>query len=270
MKRIAIHSAPRSGSTWLGQVFNSSPSVKYAFQPLFSFAYKGFLTENTSLEAIQYFFNELLQTEDEFINQTDGIQKGIIPQFKKSNKISHVVYKEVRYHYVLENLLQKDKNIKVIGLIRNPLSVIASWLKAPKEFRKDLGWVENEEWQFAKKKNLNKPEEYNGFEKWKEVTRMFLDLENQFPNQFLLVDYNDLLLDTEICVKKMFVFCELDFTPETKEFITITKEINNEDAYSVFKTKQLDNDWQSSLKSEIVEAIKQDLKHTELERFLHL
>ena len=270
MKRIAIHSAPRSGSTWLGQIFNSNPNVKYAYQPLFSFAYKGYLNETSSLETIHDFFNELVQSKDDFVNQTEGIQKGIIPQFKKNNEISHVVYKEVRYHYVIENILQKDNQIKIIGLVRNPLSVIASWLKAPKEFRKDLGWVETQEWQFASLKNQNKQEEYNGFEKWKEVTNLFLGLEQQFPNQFLLVDYNDLLLDTELCVKKMFAFCALDFTSETKDFIVKAKETHNEDAYSVFKTKKVDNEWENNLNPEIVDAIKQDLKNTPLERFLHL
>mgnify|MGYP006176305227 CR=1 FL=1 len=270
MKRIAIHSTPRSGSTWLGQIFNSNPKVKYAFQPLFSFELKGYLNENSSLETIQDFFLKLLHTKDDFINQTEGIKKGILPNFFKTNDVSHIVYKEVRYHYVIENLLLKDENIKIIGLVRNPLAVIASWLKAPREFRKDLGWLENEEWQYATLKNQNKIEEYNGFEKWKEVTNLFLKLEQEFPNQFLLVDYNDLLLDTKSCVKKMFAFCELEYTSETENFILQTKEINNEDAYSVFKTKKIDNDWENSLNLEIVEVIIKDLKNTPLEKFLHL
>lgn len=270
MKQIAIHSAPRSGSTWLGQIFNSNPNVKYAYQPLFSYAFKSFLNENSSLEDIQLFFEKLYHTEDEFVNQSEGIKKGIIPEFKKENTIDYVVYKEVRYHYVIENLLKKNKDIKIIGLVRNPLSVISSWLKAPKEFRKDLGWVETEEWQFATKKNQNKPEEYNGFEKWKEVTKLFIRLEKEFPNQFMLVDYNDLLLDTEASVKEMFTFCQIPFTIETQEFITLAKETNNEDAYSVFKTKKVDNEWENNLDKEITEKIISDLKNTDLERFLHL
>lgn len=270
MKKVAIHSAPRSGSTWLGQILNSNPNVKYAFQPLFSFEFKGYLNESSSIETINGFFEKLLQTNDEFVNQTEGIKKGIIPQFIKNEQLSHVVYKEVRYHYVIENLLQKDEQIKIIGLVRNPLSVIASWLKAPKEFRKDLGWIESEEWQFATLKNQNKIEEYNGFEKWKEVTNLFLRLEQEFPDRFLLVDYNDLLLDTKASVKKMFTFCELEFTSETEEFLMQAKETNNEDAYSVFKTKKIDNDWESNLNPEIVDAIIQDLKNTPFEKFLHL
>ena len=36
-----IHGAPRSGTTWLGQLFNSHPAVKYCYQPFFSHAFRG-------------------------------------------------------------------------------------------------------------------------------------------------------------------------------------------------------------------------------------
>ena len=45
MKRIAIHSVPRSGSSWLGQILNSSLKVCFRFQPLFSYAFKDYLNE---------------------------------------------------------------------------------------------------------------------------------------------------------------------------------------------------------------------------------
>ncbi len=270
MKRIAIHSVPRSGSTWLGQIFNSNPNVKYAYQPLFSYALKGYLKEDSSKEEIAAFYQELLLTDDDFINQKEAKEKKLIPEFKKNDIITHVVYKEVRYHNIVANLLEKDKEVKVIGLVRNPLAVIASWLLAPKEFRKDLGWNESEEWQFASKKNLNKPEEFNGFEKWKEVTDLFLALEKKYPSRFKLVDYNDLLTDTATTVKEIFHFCEIPFTEETEHFMAQTKQVNNADAYSVFKTKKLDNQWEDSLDQQIVKAITTDLENTPLEKFLHL
>ena len=37
MKNVAIFGVPRSGTSWLGQIFNSSPMVAYRFQPLFSY-----------------------------------------------------------------------------------------------------------------------------------------------------------------------------------------------------------------------------------------
>ena len=41
---VAIHGVPRSGTSWIGEIINSSPNVLYKFQPLFSYALKDFLT----------------------------------------------------------------------------------------------------------------------------------------------------------------------------------------------------------------------------------
>ena len=105
MQKIAIHSVPRSGSTWLGNIFNSHPKVSFKYQPLFSYAFKGYLTEVSNAESINSFFCEIQLSTDSFINQIEGIEKGIIPDFKKEDTPTHVCYKEVRYHNVLENML---------------------------------------------------------------------------------------------------------------------------------------------------------------------
>ncbi|MDH5934310.1 hypothetical protein, partial [Vibrio splendidus] len=59
MHKVAIHSVPRSGSSWLGEIINSSPQVNYSFQPLFSYEFKSYLNENSSLENINNFFYNL-------------------------------------------------------------------------------------------------------------------------------------------------------------------------------------------------------------------
>ena len=151
MKKIAIHSAPRSGSTWLGSIFDSNPNVAFRFQPLFSYTHKSQLGNNSTAAEINKFFKDILNTNDDFVLQNKTKSDKAIPSFPKK-EITHIVYKEVRYHHILENLLEKENKIKVIGLIRNPLAVISSWLNANKEFRKDLGWEELKEWRYAKKR----------------------------------------------------------------------------------------------------------------------
>ncbi|NJL77038.1 MAG: hypothetical protein HC892_20515 [Saprospiraceae bacterium] len=79
--------------------------------------------------------------------------------------------------------MNQDKGVKIVGLIRNPLSVINSWLKAPKEFKRELGWNELEEWRYAPSKNLDRKEEFNGFEKWKEVALLFIQLQQVYPEK---------------------------------------------------------------------------------------
>lgn len=266
--KIAIHSVPRSGSTWLGELFNSHPNVAYKYQPLFSYTFKSRLSSKSSLKDIDLFFEDIAFSKDEFLNQNEAREIGKLPKFNQKENFNAVVYKEVRYHHILQNMLSKDDNVKVIGLIRNPLSVINSWLKAPKEFRKDLGWNELEEWRFAKKKNQEKIEEFNGFEKWKEVANLFLTLERDFPNQFKIVEYKDLIINTESVVKDVFSFCSLSYSEQTQNFISQSKANNNKDAYSVYKTKSIDNKWKTELNTEIANLIQNNLKHTILEKYI--
>ncbi|TXB63700.1 sulfotransferase domain-containing protein [Vicingus serpentipes] len=268
MKRIAIHSVPRSGSTWLGEIFNSHPKVSYKYQPLFSYAFKNRLTPNSSLQDISLFYNEINLSKDSFINQDEAREIKRVAKFHKSNVAEYTVYKEVRYHYILENLLNKDKDIRIIGLIRNPLAVINSWLNAPKEFRKELGWDEMEEWRFASKKNNNQPEEFNGFEKWKEVANLFQKLEKDYPSQFRIISYSQLIKETEITIDEIFTFCDIKLSETTKQFIFQSKNNNNNDPYSVFKIKKDDDQWKKTLNNIIVKEIISDLKNTPLEKYL--
>lgn len=268
MRRVAIHSVPRSGSTWLGAIFDSHPDVIYKYQPLFSYRFKDRISPKSSAKEIQQFFKELADVNDDFLDQVPAKKEKIVPKFGKDEKPGMIIYKEVRYHHVLENLLEKDPGIKVIGLIRNPLATLYSWLKAPKEFRADKGWKESEEWRFAEKKNLNRPEEFNGYEKWKEVANLFEKLNNRFPDRFYLLKYCELLKQTENTTITLFDFTGLSITDQTVSFIRNSrkKEVNN--AYGVYRKKRRDDQWRGNLSFEIVQYIIDDLHGSSLAKYL--
>ena len=255
MKKIGIHSVPRSGSSWLGQIFNSSPEVIYKYQPLFSYAFKNYLDEKSSKEETDTFFQKIALTEDEFLDQTYQIKNGNNPEFIKNKQKKVIVYKEVRYHHIIRNMLEVHPEVKIVGLIRNPLAVINSWLKSPREFRKDLGWNIFEEWRYAPKKNQNKKEEFYGFEKWKEVTLLFHELLEKFPERFYLVKYNDLLKDTINVVSDLFKFSGIPLDSQTRNFIKESKSVDKKDPYAVFKVKNEDNDWKTELNKNIADSI---------------
>ncbi len=262
LKKIAIHSVPRSGSTWLGSIFDSHPNVAYRFQPLFSYTHKNQLKKNFSLVDIDNFFSDILHTKDDFVLQKEAIEQNKVPSFEKG-VLTHIVYKEVRYHNIIDNLLEKDADIKIIGLVRNPFSVINSWLQAPKEFKKDLGWKIEEEWKYAPKKNLNRDEEFNGYQKWKEATFMFLNFKKKYPNNFYLLNYDSLLKGNKSVVVDLFSFCNLDMPQQTLKFLKASSKKNDSDAYSVYKQKEADDKWQAELPPYIINEIKgdQEFKH---------
>lgn len=267
MKRIAIFGVPRSGTSWLSQILNSCPDVAMRFQPLFSYGHKGKLSENSTLEDIYSFFDEILLSNDPFALQKTKHHKNY-PVFNKSALPTHIAFKEVRYLNIIENLLISKVDIKIIGIVRNPLSVLASWTKAPKEF--DPSWNLMSEWRYATLKNDNRPEEFYGFEKWKDSTINFINYKKKYPNKFLLVKYSDLIEDTIKTTKKVFKFCQLKLDEQVIQFIDASKSrFDFDDLYSVYRAKTSDVEWQNVLPVEIKNTIFSELNQTALEIFLN-
>lgn len=266
-QKIAIHGVPRSGTTWVGEIINSSPNTAYRYQPLFSYAHKDFLTTASSKTEINDFFTRILNCEDDFTNQKAKRESGDFPKFKK-DYVTHVIYKEVRYINILFNIMRKTDDVTLVAVIRNPLSVINSWLRAPREFRRDLGWSEKEEWRYALKKNLNQPEEFHGYEKWKVATNIFLQLKNIFPDRVYIQKYRDLLEKPADESQNLFDFLQLEVTEQTRAFLRNSASVEREDAYAVFRKDQTDDKWKDELDTAIAEEILTDLKGTNLEKFV--
>ncbi len=265
---IALHGVPRSGTTWLGEIFNSVPDVCYRYQPLFSYAFKSFLSEHSTREEIACFFGALRKTQDRFVLQVEERARGIVPDFPKGAPV-HLVYKEVRYHHILSNLLARDDMLKAVLVVRDPRGVVASFLDAPREFRRDLGWQVEEEWRFAPKKNLDRPEEFFGFEKWKEATGIFLALAAQYPKRVRILRYSDLLRRPEEVVRDLFEFSALEFCAQTQAFLSGRISGNPQGAYTVFRSARASDDkWRQSLPDSIAAEICADLADGPLAQFL--
>lgn len=256
---IAIHGVPRSGTSWLAQIFNSHPDIKLKFQPLFSYALKNEVDEHSKKLDIFAFYNKMwLNDIDLFLNFKDPIIHKNYPEFLKKKNPSNLVFKQVHHHYVLNNLLEQDENIRVILLIRNPLAVLSSWKNAPKEFNPE--WDFSQEWRHAFLKNKDLKENYFGYLKWCETTELFLKLKNEFSERVYILNYSDLLSDTVKEVEKLFEFSRIGEPDiQTYEFINKSKSINHSDPNSVFKTKSNDSAWENDLPIEIINEIKKDI-----------
>lgn len=264
---IAVHGAPRSGTSWLGEILNSSPATCYKYQPLFSYRFKSFLTPTSTAGDIEDFFRQLATARDDFLDQTERREQGSMPTFVKG-EATHLVYKEVRYHHVLPNLLARSPRLRLVAIIRDPLAVLASWMATPREFRSDLGWRPLEEWRHAPKKNLDRPEEFFGFERWKVSARTFLELERAHPRRVRVLEYDRLLRDTTPTVRSLFAFCGLEHTAQTEGFLAQSAARNVDDPYAVYRTRADARDSRQRLDPAIEAAVRQDLAHDDLERFL--
>ncbi|MFC0211215.1 sulfotransferase [Paenibacillus chartarius] len=267
-KIISIHGVPRSGTSWLGQIIDSCPDVRYKYQPLFSYAFKDRLWVRSSDEEIERFFRELYEHSDDFLDQKEQVRHGSYPRFyQKQENPTFLALKEVRYHYLMPRLLQSQEGIKIVAIVRNPCGVLNSWKNAPKEFLHN--WDFNEEWRFAQSKNQFRPEEYFGFHKWIEYTKMVMELEKTYPERCKLVRYEELVMDPEKSSRNIFSFCGLDWSQQTEKFLQISTSVTVADTYSVFREKKDVDDWRASLPDKVVQAVYNELKNTEFEKFLN-
>lgn len=264
---IALHGVPRSGTTWLGEIFNSHPQVHYAFQPLFSYAYRDFLGQDPDAERIEQLWDELLQSDDSFINQAEKRANGCLPRFSKSSP-SHMVYKEVRYHNMLPRLMARALRLRAVLIVRDPRAVISSWLRAPREFRADMGWSIENEWREAPSKNLDRPEEFNGYARWKDATRIFMSLNKVYPDRITLIRYSDLLEGSDTTVTSLFNLCGLDMSSQTRDFLNAGSGHNPSNPYGVDARRVCDDGWKNLLNPAIAEEIAEDLSGTNLATFL--
>lgn len=265
MKSIAIFSVPRSGSTWLGQIFNSSPEVLYRFQPNFSYSFPYTLKPEDNEAEILLFYKQLSQTEDPFVCGIKGISGEKNIAFAKIDQ-AFLVWKEVHYLNLIETLL-KNSETRVIGLIRNPLAVISSWISIPKEFNPE--WDIKEQWKDAPLKNEGKEYNYFGYNRWKKSCFDFLNYSKLYPQKFILCNYQNLLNDPIETVNGLFSFSGIRFTQETKKFLEFSMSSSEDNPYSVIKNKRNDTAWKENLPSFIVDEIMSDPDFISLNRIFN-
>jgi len=261
MQNVAIFGVPRSGTSWLGQIFNSSPNVVYRYQPIFAYSFDGSLNSESSSEDIAQFHEMLLQTDDDFVCQKQNISGNQTPIFDKQQR-THLVWKEVRYLNIIHNLLKRSET-KVIGIVRHPCGIIHSWQNAPKEFNKE--WDVLKEWRHGDKKNTSNHDFY-GYERWLEATRMFLRLQKDFPNRFHLLCYEELVETPLKYTKEAFNFTGLNIEEQTKEFLQESTSSTSDDPYDVYRKNKTGFEWISQLNPVIINEIKTDDRFLEIEK----
>jgi hypothetical protein len=265
-KVIIIGGVPRSGTSWLGQIFDSSPEVRFRFQPLFSYAFKGRLSHESTAEEIRTFLEDLYQSQDDFLLQTDKRKSGQYPIFTKAKNENILVFKENRYQNLFAKFLNSFEDLKFVGIIRNPCAVLNSWIKNPREF--PPGSEIQKEWRMGQCKNEGREEEFFGYYKWKEIANLYLDLKDKWPTRVSFLRFEDLVGDTEKEVNSIFDFEGLQMQPQTRDFLLDCNLRIVDTPYSVFKPKTVKDAWRNELPQTIVEEIYADLSGTRLEQFL--
>lgn len=260
---ISIQSAPRSGSSWLLEIFNSSPNTKCVYQPLFSYSFKNYFNnKEINQDTFNNFINQIKNTQDEFCNMKTTFHtnndKNNLFEFEKNN-ITHVVMKHVTHHYLTEKMLSSNQNLKIIFLYREPEDVINSQIKAKKENLED--------WLNGKDRNID-DSNFFGFNKWCELNELFFKLKKKFNNNILFVKYENLLNDTFNEVKKIFNFCEIKMTDETINFIELSTTKHDDYDYSCLKNSKILKERKNNLPEHIKSYIQKNKNLNLLDNFI--
>jgi hypothetical protein len=222
------------------------------------------LSESSSEEEIRAFHRQLLDTSDDFVCQTKNISGNAVPKFHK-NDPTHLVWKEVRYLNVIENLLNRSSN-KVIGVVRHPCGVINSWRKAPREF--DEGWEIRKEWRRAQSKNSG-PHEFYGFERWLNAARLFMEMEVRFPDRFKAIGYESLVRDPVRVSKLLFGFVGLEYSDQSQSFLIESTTTSSDDPYDVYRKNKIPQEWAMELPEDIIKSITSDERFAEIAGWLN-
>jgi hypothetical protein len=261
-----ISGMPRSGTTWLSQIFSSSPDVRLKFCPLFSYEFKNALDEESSADDWRKLFQDVYATNSEFLDQDYLRNKGLIPAFTDKNENpQHLVIKSTRFHNLIPHILRLHDQIRFVHVVRHPCATIHSWLTNPNEFPREADPMK--EWRTGSCRKTDAGE-YWGFDDWKFVTSQALRLRELYPHRFRILRYEDLVQDTKKCVKELFEYCAIPYEKQTNEFIEHSHSKHDENNRSVFKNPRLSKPWLQKLDQSIISACLSELQSTELEEFL--
>ncbi|HEU4402494.1 MAG TPA: sulfotransferase [Candidatus Polarisedimenticolia bacterium] len=263
---VLILGMPRSGTSWLSQIVDSSPEVRFRLAPIFSYAFKNAVHEGSSRAEWEALFRGAYHSDDPFMSQAVNRAAGRYPVFdQKAPQPQVLAIKETRFHNFITRTLDLFPDLKIAAIVRHPCGAIHSWLSTPKEF--PPGADPLSEWRTGRCRKTT-PEEFWGFEDWKSVTRQHLALERSRPERVRIVHYETLVEEAAGTTRALFDFLGLPFAAPTERFLRDSQERHVEDSHAVFKHKRVKDRWRTDLHPSIRDAILGEIEGTDLERFL--
>lgn len=266
MKKVTwLSGMPRSGTTWLSQIFASSPDVRLKFCPLFSYEFKNLLNEQNTKADWKIFFEDVYKTKSDYLDQDYLRNAGLIPTFlEKHTHPENLVIKSTRFHNLLPKILQLNKNLVVVHIVRHPCASIYSWLNNPFEFPETADPAI--EWNSGACRKTGYGE-FWGFSDWKSTTEQALSLAKVYPSRFKVIRYENLVETPMEVIQQVFDFCGIAMQEQTSDFLALSTNKHDVSKRSVFKDPKKNSKWQEHLNPNIVNEILADVENSELHQF---
>lgn len=261
---IFLLGMPRSGTTWLSQIFESSSDFLVRLSPNYSYLLKNQITITSSRTEWLDHLEAAANSEDPFMTQSWRRDTGELSRFHSSPDNSKcLVIKDTRFHDLYQRAMEILDDAKIVYVVRHPGGAINSWWRS-KEFPPDADL--DKEWRTGTCRKQD-PGEFWGFDDWCSITTRYLELEASDPERYLVFRYEDLVQQRERVATNLFSFAGCELSPETSKFLRDSGDHHDDRPYSVFKSPTVAERWRSELPSEIQEAIETELLDTPLARF---
>ena len=257
---------PRSGTSWLSQVFESSPDFVVRLSPNYSWSLKNLLELNSGREEWILSFTTALNTDDAFMTQNFRRATGELSTFapRSMQSVKRLAIKDTRFHDLYLQCMELFAEAQTVYLVRHPGGMLNSWWRS-KEFPATATLAD--EWRGGACRKVEGPGEYWGFDDWCSLTTRYLSLEKQAPKRFHVCRYEELVRDPVRVSAELFEFAECTLHPDTRAFLQDSQSRHDDRAYAVFKSPSVADRWREELPEDIQETIRAELAGTSLEEF---
>ena len=258
---------PRSGTTWLSQIVESSPLSAVRLSPNYSYAFKDELTGDATAEQWRRQLDRALHSDDPFVTQNWRRDTGELGRFPKRDPdhAQVLAIKDTRFHELYDRALQLLPQSRVVYLVRNPAAALWSWRNC-KEFPEGADFAA--EWRSGSVRKREGQGEYWGFADWVALTSHYLALAEREPQRVMVLRYEDLVRDPEQSVAGLFAFLGLPVGAETLDFLAESRSRHDSRPYAVYKSPAVADAWRADFPADILATIEAELSGTALAGFL--
>ncbi len=263
---IFLLGMPRSGTTWLSQIFESAPECSVRLSPPYSHEFRGMLDETSDASAWRALLMGALDSADPFMTQNWRRETGELTRFEKEpSAVTHLAVKDTRFHTLYLQAMERLPRAKIVYIVRHPAAALWSW-RSCKEF--PAGADFELEWRSGTCRKNTGSGEFWGFDDWLSLTRTYMAAAEAAPDRHLVIRYEDLVSNAVRTTSQMFAFSGIGMGAETAAFLELSQSGRDTRPYSVLKGRTAGDSWRETFPRQILWAIERDVAKAGLAEFI--
>lgn len=263
LRPLFLLGMPRSGTSWLSQIVESSPDCVVRLSPNFSYPLKHRLHMASSPEAWRAVLQAARASDDPFMTQDYRRDTGELGRFgdKPPEGLQVLAVKDTRFHGLYLDAMDKLSDAKLVYIVRHPAACLWSW-RCCKEFPPDTDFRAHWRSGACRKTGLPPTEdgEYWGFDDWKALTRRYVTLAAAEPARYHVLHYERLVACAEAEVAALFRFVGLPMTPSTRRFLRDSQSRHDPRPYAVYKDRTVADVWRPHFPPEVLRQIEAETR----------